>query len=177
MTPDEQAPRSPSKRWVIVLLVVLSTVTIDWFSKRWAEDHLRYTNTQSYLGDTFRIQYAENTGAFLGLGNRWSPHTRFLVFTAATSLFLIFVAWTTLRHPEIDRLELIAVALILGGGIGNLIDRILRHGAVVDFMNMGIGSLRTGIFNVADVALTAGVLIWIFRGFPGKSAAAQDATT
>lgn len=175
MPANERTPRKPLPRWAVVLLVVLGTVSVDWVSKRWAEENLQQTAPQSYLGDTFRIQYAENAGAFLGMGNQWSPATRFWVFTAATSVFLAFVAWTTLRHPDIDRLELIAVALILGGGIGNLIDRVTREGVVVDFMNMGVGSLRTGIFNVADVALTAGVLIWCFRPRRKEATAADGA--
>jgi signal peptidase II len=52
-----------------------------------------------------------------------------------------------------------AVALLFAGGVGNLIDRITSGGSVVDFINLGIGSVRTGIFNVADVAITVGVLI------------------
>ena len=144
-----------------VLLIVLAVVAVDWLTKRYAEDHLVGVD-ESYLSDFFRITWAENTGAFLGMGENLGKIPRFIIFTALTSLFLVFVAFTTLRQEKIDRFELVAVSLIIGGGIGNLIDRISRpNGAVVDFMNMGIGSLRTGIFNVADVALTAGVLIWL----------------
>ena len=57
-------------------------------------------------------------------------------------------------------------ALIIGGGLGNLIDRILNQGAVIDFMNIGIGPIRTGVFNVADLAILAG--IFIFAAFYAK---------
>jgi len=150
------------RRFFTVLSIVIVVVAIDWLTKRYAEANLDPYVATPYLNDFFRIQYAENTGAFLGMGGDWSKLTRFLVFTAATTVFLIFVAFSTLRQKHIDRSELIAVSLIIGGGIGNLIDRMVRpEGAVVDFMNMGIGDLRTGIFNVADVALTAGVVIWL----------------
>jgi len=149
-------------RILTVLSIVIVVVAIDWVTKRYAEANLDPYVAIPYLNDFFRIQYAENTGAFLGMGGDWSKLTRFLVFTAATTVFLVFVAFSTLRQKNIDRSELIAVSLIIGGGVGNLIDRMLRpEGAVVDFMNMGIGDLRTGIFNVADVALTAGVVIWL----------------
>lgn len=155
-------PNGLKRRLLTLFLIVLACVTVDRVSKRWAEDTLDPSMTQSYLADTFRIQYAENTGAFLGMGQDWDKTTRFLIFSAATSVFLIFVAVTTLRHPKLDRVELIAVSLIIGGGVGNLIDRFARpDGSVIDFMNMGIGGLRTGIFNVADMALTAGLIIWI----------------
>ncbi|MAB79290.1 MAG: signal peptidase II [Planctomycetes bacterium] len=155
-------PNALKRRLLTLFLVVLACVAVDRVSKSWAEDNLDPHLSKSYLADTFRIQYAENTGAFLGMGKDWNKMTRFLIFSAATSVFLIFVAVTTLRHPKLDRIELIAVSLIVGGGVGNLIDRFVRaDGSVVDFMNMGIGGLRTGIFNVADVALTAGLIIWI----------------
>ena len=62
-----------------------------------------------------------------------------------------------------DNLTTIAFALILGGGLSNMWDRILHSGFVVDFMNLGIGSLRTGIFNVADMAITCAFFIIIFH--------------
>lgn len=160
---DTPLERNALKRRLLTLfLIVLACVAVDRVSKRWAEDNLDPHLSKSYLADTIRIQYAENTGAFLGMGKDWDKTTRFLIFSAATSVFLIFVTVTTLRHPKLDRIELIAVSLIIGGGVGNLIDRFVRaDGSVIDFMNMGIGGLRTGIFNVADVALTAGLIIWI----------------
>lgn len=57
----------------------------------------------------------------------------------------------------------VARSLVLSGGLGNLVDRIINDGRVIDFMNIGIGSLRTGIFNVADVCITVGVVVLIFQ--------------
>jgi len=57
---------------------------------------------------------------------------------------------------------IVALSLVVGGGIGNLIDRIFNQCCVVDFMNLGIGSLQTGIFNVADVVITFGVIWFLF---------------
>jgi signal peptidase II len=61
--------------------------------------------------------------------------------------------------------SLIACSLICGGGIGNLIDRVARSGYVVDFLNCGIGRLRTGIFNAADFAITLGVVMLVIASF------------
>ncbi len=55
--------------------------------------------------------------------------------------------------------RLIALSLIVGGGLGNLIDRLLNHGVVVDYISMGVGSLRTGVFNLADAAITVGLVV------------------
>jgi len=58
---------------------------------------------------------------------------------------------------------IVARSLVLSGGLGNLVDRIINDGRVIDFMNIGIGSLRTGIFNVADVYITVGVVVLVFQ--------------
>jgi len=58
-------------------------------------------------------------------------------------------------------LSILALSLIFSGGLSNFYDRIANNGAVVDFLNIGIGSLRTGIFNVADIAIMLGVLLLV----------------
>ena len=70
----------------------------------------------------------------------------------------------TLRDPRFRTAEVAAVAAIVGGGIGNLVDRV-QLGAVRDFLNVGIGSLRTGIFNLADMAITFGGIALIVLPF------------
>lgn len=64
-----------------------------------------------------------------------------------------------LYSAHASRLSTVAWWLVLSGGAGNFEDRLLHHGRVIDFMNLGIGSLRTGIFNVADVCITIGVIV------------------
>lgn len=135
-------------------------VLFDQLSKKWAENHVRGFPSRSYLGDLFRLEYAENSGAFLSLGAALSQETRFWIFVVAVAVFLGFALFYLYRDSKLDHSTSFALAMISSGGIGNLIDRVLRenHG-VVDFMNMGIGSLRTGIFNIADMAIMAGVFI------------------
>jgi signal peptidase II len=66
---------------------------------------------------------------------------------------LLFVATARRLHA----IQVVALSLIIGGGVGNLIDRVFNHGAVIDFLNLGVGSLRTGIFNAADVQILTGI--------------------
>lgn len=70
-----------------------------------------------------------------------------------------------LLKRRLPRSEFLGLSLILGGGLGNLIDRLLRDGHVTDFLNVGFGSLRTGIFNVADAAITTGALLVLAAAF------------
>jgi len=107
------------------------------------------------------LGYTENRGAFLGLGDHWPENTRFLIFTlfAGTMLFGFFVYSIFAR---INKPSIFGISLILGGGVSNLHDRLFNEGAVVDFLNVGFGGLRTGIFNVADMALMLGVGMFIY---------------
>ncbi len=143
-----------------MLWVALLCVGCDQASKRVAAEVLKDTETLSFLGGAFRLTYAENTGAFLGLGGNWPEPFRWLVFTgAALGVVAASVGWvlSQLHRQQHNSLAVWAMLLIAAGGAGNLVDRLVRDGRVIDFMNFGLGSLRTGIFNVADVQIMLGL--------------------
>jgi signal peptidase II len=152
-------------RLALLLLAVGSTVGCDRVTKEWAFRSLRSAPAHSYLGDTIRIVYAENRGAFLGMGSTLAPSLRFWAFTVGSGLLLLTVlAWALRRKRSIA--STLAVALVFGGGLGNLLDRAMA-GGVIDFLNVGIGGLRTGIFNVADMAiLLGGALFFLSQRTP-----------
>lgn len=141
-------------RQLLVLLAVVGTIGCDRVTKRLASETLAGTAGHSWLGDTIRLEYAENTGAFLGLGADWSPGLRTTLFVVANTVLLMamgLVAW----RVTLPRAALVGVALFVAGGASNVVDR-LAYERVVDFLNVGIGPFRTGIFNVADIAIMAG---------------------
>jgi len=146
---------------ILVPLIGLG-VLVDQLSKLWAISALRGGPRFSFLFDTVRISYAENTGAFLGLGTNLPPHLRFVILTALVGVFLLALLVYLLRSKEMDRLSLAALGLVFVGGFSNFIDRALNEGAVVDFLNLGLGGLRTGIFNLADVFIMVGAGLLIF---------------
>lgn len=147
-------------------LLMVMVVLIDQLTKKWAQTSVRGFPSRSYWGDFFRLEYAENSGAFLSLGAALSQETRFWIFVVAVAVFLGFALFYLYRDSKLDHWSSFALAMISSGGIGNLIDRVTRenHG-VVDFLNIGIGSLRTGIFNVADMAIMAGVFVLAAKSF------------
>ena len=149
---------------LVLFLIAASCIGCDQVTKRVAIEELAGEAPMSFLGDTLRIQYAENRGAFLGWGSDWSDTTRLWVFGIGTAIVLAIIGWRLARGTFTERGTQIAFTLLLGGGIANLIDRIAR-GSVVDFLNLGIGPVRTGIFNVADVAISAGAVYLLIRGF------------
>ena len=150
------------KRVLIIFFILLAVVVCDRITKHVAKQNLQPYEIIRLLNDTVRLQYAENTGAFLSLGSNISEPARYIVFTLLVGIFLGCLLTYLLLSKQLTRLQVMAMSLVLGGGIGNLIDRIAHEGRVFDFMNVGIGSLRTGIFNVADMSITFGVLWFLF---------------
>lgn len=151
------------RRGVLLCLLLAATAGCDRVTKHYAITTLAGQPGQSFLGDTVRLDYQENQGGFLSAGARWSPHTRIVVFQIANGAFLLGALLFARRYTW-SKVGIVGLALFLAGGFSNLIDRI-AVGTVVDFMNVGIGPVRTGIFNVADVAIMvgAGVLAWEAR--------------
>lgn len=147
----------------IVLVVLFGSVGCDQVTKAVARQHLEGRGTISYLGDTVRLTYAENHGAFLGIGSSLPEQTRTIIFSGIVAVFLVgFLVWLLFSSTLTSKLSIVASSLLIGGGFGNLIDRVLLNGGVTDFLNLGIGWLRTGIFNVADIAIMAGAILFAF---------------
>lgn len=149
----------------IFMTILFSCIGCDQFTKHLASEHLKEQGTFSFLGDTIRLQYMENPGAFLGLGSTLSPTIRFWLFTVMNVVVLVAVLWIGKDYWLLNRLTLSLGAFFLAGGIGNTIDRIRYDGVVIDFLNLGIGSLRTGVFNVADMAITFSVVMLLTHGY------------
>lgn len=141
---------------LVLLLAIVATIGCDRVTKHVAAVRLSEGPSRSFLADMFRLEYAENTGGFLSLGADWPRPVRTLVFGAGNAVLLALVVMAMRRRWPTR--TLLGVALLIGGGVSNLLDRII-HGTVIDFMNVGIGPLRTGIFNVADMAIMLGVVI------------------
>lgn len=140
---------------LILAVAIGATIGCDRVTKHVAETTLTGTPRQSFIADTIRLEYVENTGAFLSVGADWPPAVRTTVFGIGNGLLLLLVSALAIRRRW-PTLALVGVALFVAGGSSNLLDRLTR-GSVVDFMNVGLGPLRTGIFNVADVAIMLGV--------------------
>ncbi len=148
------------KRIALLFIVLLSSVGCDQATKSVAVNHLSSSPRLSFLNDIIRLEYAENPGAFLSLGAGLSQTTQQWLFIGFVALILIGFFLFALRELEsVHTMVLVGFALFLGGGLGNIIDRFFNDGHVIDFMNVGIGNLRTGIFNVADMALMTSVVL------------------
>jgi signal peptidase II len=155
-----------ARRLRLVVFAALSSATIgcDRVAKTAASDVLRDGPPRDYAGGLLRLGYAENTGAFLGLGGDLDPTLRIGLLGIAAAIGIAVTAAVLLkRHAEVRSCTFVAVTLIVSGGAANVFDRLVR-GYVVDFAIVGLGPLRTGVFNFADVAITAGALMLLFAG-------------
>jgi signal peptidase II len=150
-------------RPVLLCLLLLGTAACDRATKHFAMTTLAGAADQSFLSGTVRLTYHENPGAFLGLGATWPPEMRTALFQFGNGLFLLATAVVSISGG-FSRLSQAGLLLFLAGGVSNLIDR-LALGRVIDFLNVGIGPLRSGIFNLADVAIIFGTAILLFEGY------------
>jgi signal peptidase II len=147
-------------RTLLVSILLLACVGCDQATKGVARAYLVPGEARSFLNDTFRLMHVENPGAFLSLGEGLPDHARATIFVIMTGLISLAALLAALFARRQSYGQIVALALIAGGGIGNWIDRLVNDGRVTDFLNVGIGGLRTGIFNVADMVLLAGVAIY-----------------
>ena len=156
------------RRGVLLCLLLAATAGCDRVTKHLAVTTLAGMPGQSYLGGTVRLDYHENPGGFLSAGATWRPEIRALVFQLANAVFLIATGFLALRR-QWSRWAKAGLIMFLAGGISNLVDRIAM-GRVIDFLNVGIGPFRTGIFNVADVAIVAGIALLLVEHWRRRSA-------
>jgi signal peptidase II len=149
-------------RVVVLLLTLTACVGCDQLSKSAARSYLPRDTVVSLMGDTVRLQYAENPGAFLSLGAALPKSARRVVFTFGIAALVLSIFAVAIFVPGLGTSQRIALACICAGGLGNLIDRVGQDGYVTDFLNVGVGSVRTGIFNVADLILMLGMAALLF---------------
>lgn len=151
---------TPTGKRLALLLLILATVGCDHVTKRFAVEVLSTSPSRSFMNDAIRLEYAENIGGFLGLGAEWPALARTGVFTIGNALLLVTLVVAAVR-ARWSGPSVVGITLVVAGGVSNLVDRLVR-GSVVDFMSVGVGPWRTGIFNVADMAvmLGAALVLW-----------------
>jgi len=144
-------------RFYIIALVLLN-IGCDQISKEVVRTHVESRDYIELVTDHLILTNVENTGAMLGFGADFPPIVKIILLQILPVLVLIVLLYRLLTKKTIGTWLVIAFAFVIGGGIGNLIDRI-AYGSVTDFFQIRLGFLKTGIFNMADVAITLGVVL------------------
>ena len=168
--------RLAGPRLALFAAVGFAGIGCDHAAKRAATLWLEPGQPLSLWGDALRLELVRNPGAFLSLGATLDPALRQLLFLVVAPLALVLLMGSLLRSRTIDGRQVFALALVAGGGLANWIDRVLHAGAVTDFVSLGWGPLRTGVFNLADVWILGGValLAWSLRAAPADGEAAPS---
>lgn len=153
-------------RLITVGTAVATTVGLDQWTKQLAIEHLQGKPPIYYFDELFNLTFATNTGAFLSLGEDLGPILKPILLNALPALLLIGLLVFIFRERKLNGWQTLALALIVGGGLSNIIDRLI-YGHVVDMLHIQLtDTLQTGIFNVADMAIMAGMFImlpFVFR--------------
>ena len=157
-----------NKRNLCIISLVVLNIILDQLSKFWIRGNVAPYNDINIIADYFIITNVENSGAFLGLGSDFSPVIKSILLLALPVGVLVTVLVYVFKDKSIDKLSLIGYSSIIGGGIGNIFDRFL-YGSVTDFLFIDLGGIfKTGIFNIADLSVTTGMILIIWASFKNK---------
>ena len=157
------------KRNILTTIIVLLSIASDQISKVWVRNNFESYIEKSIIGDVFTLIKVENTGAFLGMGSDLSETLRVLLLIVLPVIVLVSITIYTYIDKSLDKTSIIGFSLIIGGGIGNIFDRIV-YGSVTDFLYLNFGGImKTGIFNIADLSVTTGMILILISSFKKTS--------
>ena len=150
-----------------IIVLVLFNIGCDQISKKVVRNNVESRDYIELIDDHFILTNVENTGAMLGFGAGFPPIVKIVLLQIVPIMVLMLLLYRVLTKKTIGTWLVVAFAFVIGGGIGNLIDRV-AYGSVTDFFQIRLGIFKTGIFNMADVAVTSGILLIFFLSLYSK---------
>ncbi|MGB3225824.1 MAG: signal peptidase II [Desulforhopalus sp.] len=158
-------------RWIIPINLLLFVIGTDQGSKYFASNTLDSPTEIFLFNNIIQFSLIENYGGFLGVVNDLPQALRFFLLNIVVSFLLLGCLFYIFVYKNRPRRFRFSLLLVTGGGISNLLDRLFNKGGVTDFLSIGVGNLRTGIFNLADVYILVGsfVLGYLFFSSPEKN--------
>jgi signal peptidase II len=151
----------PSKkitRILLIVVIILMNIGCDQISKKMVRNHIGENETVQVLTNHFIVTRVENSGAFLSVGDNLSQGSKHIFLSALPLLALAFGLFYVFKKENLTTISMVSICFIIGGGIGNLYDRI-AYGSVTDFLYLHFGILQTGVFNMADLSITTGAFL------------------
>lgn len=153
-------------RIVLILLVITANIGCDQFSKKMVKRSVLPYETIHVLNDHLTVTRVENSGAFLSAGDSMSKTSKQIFLTLIPIVAMVLGLFYLFLKPVSGNM-LIGLCFVIGGGVGNLFDRIL-YGSVTDFLYLKFGIFQTGIFNMADVSIMTGMFLACIQFFIKK---------
>ncbi|WP_221392377.1 signal peptidase II [Dyadobacter sp. NIV53] len=149
---------------IAFFVILLANIGCDQISKNIARQELSDYERISYIKNHFTFTKVENTGAFLSLGSALPDFIKFFLLSIVPLLALSYGIVFLFRKQNLSKVSAVALCFAIGGGIGNIYDRII-HGSVTDFMHIDFGFFETGIFNMADVSIMVGMVLFFGQSY------------
>ncbi len=150
--------------FVVIIFLLVLNIGCDQVSKHIVRERISDYESISVIQNHFTLTKVQNSGAFLSLGDNMPYIFRLIILTGIPLIFLGYGLYYLFANKTLPILMQVALCFLIGGGIGNLYDRIV-HGSVTDFMHMDFTIFQTGVFNFADVSIMIGVGILLVRSF------------
>ena len=154
-------------RPLVILLILALNIGCDQVTKSIARKNLHYYEYRRYFFDHILLTRVQNTGAFLSLGDSSSGWVKMVFLNILPLLAVVIGLVYILVKTNLDRVTVLGIILIIGGGAGNIYDR-LTYGSVTDFMHIDFVIFQTGIFNVADMSIMAGTIVILLHAWLKK---------
>ncbi len=147
-------------RLFLLMGLLLCNVGCDQISKSIVRKQVSYNQQISLIAPYFTLTKIENSGAFLSMGDSLPYPVKFIFLSLCPALALVYGLFFLFTRTNTARNIALALCFIIGGGIGNMYDRIV-HGSVTDFLHIDFGFVQTGIFNLADVSIMTGMVLFL----------------
>jgi len=152
--------REDPRRYIFLAGVVGTIFVLDQVTKAWIQETMRLHESIPIIERFFSLTYIRNAGAAFGLFAEHGNGLRMAFFVTISIIAIVFLLTFFMRMPKEALLGRLSVAMVMGGALGNLVDRV-RFGEVVDFLDFYIGTYHWPAFNVADSCISVGVSLLI----------------
>lgn len=160
--------KSNTTRIITILAIIIVNIGCDQVTKNMAREQIEYNERIEVIDDYLILTKVENSGAFLGMGSDLSPILKNILLLGLPSVVMIGLLVFLIIKKDLTKLAIVGLSFIVGGGIGNLYDRIL-YGSVTDMVHMDFVIFRTGIFNAADVSVMVGTGLILLEQFLNRN--------
>ena len=143
-------------RVLVIIFTLVFVIYSDQYTKSIAQKYFFNLPPASFYSETLIFSYVENSSGFLGMVSEYPQYLQFFLLNICVPAILLYCLYYLFFKKNLSVLRITTLSIITGGGISNLLDRVINSGAVIDFMQIRIGLFRTGVFNLADIYIIGG---------------------
>lgn len=159
--------KSKILRTIVIFAILITNFGCDQISKNIVRQNINYHEQIAVIDPYFTLTKVENTGAFMSFGVLFPPAVKLILLTVLPLIIIALALVYILMKQELSKWRVLGIILITGGGLGNIYDRIV-FGSVTDFLHIDFILFQTGVFNIADASVMAGIFLIFIESFLHK---------